>query len=129
MEAVFAEGLRRFDRSGEYAADGSLDLVACLRSKCKLSGGAAAERVGVARQLEQLLATKQAFANGNLGYQHVAVMARTGEHVGAAAVRKAEASLLKAAEALDPGQFVGVAKNFEHQVDAQAMLADANRAH
>ena len=59
LEAVFAEGLRRFDKCGEYAADGALDLVAWLRSKCKLSGGAAAERVGIARQLEQLPATKR----------------------------------------------------------------------
>jgi hypothetical protein len=30
---------------------------------------------------------------------------------------------------MDPGQFVTVAKNFEHQVDAEAALAEANRAH
>src|SRR2546426_6925192 len=56
-------------------------------------------------------------------------MARTAEHVGAAAVRKAEASLLKAAETMDPGQFVGVAKNFEHRVDAAGALAETNRAY
>src|SRR2546425_13101796 len=54
VEAVFADGLRRFDQSGEYAADGAIDLVAWLRSKCKLSGGAAAERLGIPRQLEHL---------------------------------------------------------------------------
>src|SRR2546422_1282354 len=75
VEAVFAEGLRRFDQSGEYAADGAIDLVAWLRSRCKLSGGAAAERLGIARQLQQLPQTRQAFARGELGYQHVAVLA------------------------------------------------------
>ena len=129
LEAVFAEGLRRFDQSGEYAADGAIDLVAWLRSKCKLSGGAAAERVGIARQLEHLPQTEKAFATGELGYQHVAVLARTAEQVGAAAVREAEGSLLALAETMDPGQFTGVAKNFEHRVDAQAALAEANRAH
>jgi hypothetical protein len=64
-----------------------------------------------------------------VGYQHVAVLARTAEHVGVAAVQKAEASLLKAAETMDPGLFTGVAKNFEHRVDAAAALAEANRAH
>src|SRR5438552_14148221 len=129
VEAVFAEGLRRFDQSGEYAADGAVDLVGWLRSKCKLSGGAAAERVGIARQLAHLPQTSQAFATGELGYQHVAVMARTAEHLGAAIVRKAEASLLALAETMDPGQFTGVAKNFEHRIDAQAALTEANRAH
>src|SRR3989454_9822548 len=129
VEAVFAEGLRRFDKSGEYAADGAIDLVAWLRSKCKLSGGAAAERLGIARQLEHLPRTEKAFATGELGYQHVAVLARTADHVGAAVVRKAEASLLALADTMDPGQFTGVAKNFEHRVDAQAALAEANRAY
>src|SRR3989454_2316693 len=128
VEAVFAEGLRRFDQSGEYAADGAIDLVAWLRSKCKLSGGAAAERLGIARQLQHLPQTSKAFATGELGYHHVAVLARTADHVGAGAVRKAEGSLLALADTMDPGQFTGVAKNFEHRVDAQAALAEANRA-
>ena len=63
------------------------------------------------------------------GYQHVAAMARTAEHVGAAAVRQEEANLLKAAQTMDPGRFTAVAKNFEHRVDAAGALAEANRAY
>ena len=128
LEAVFAEGLRRFDQSGEYAADGALDLVAWLRWKCRLSGAAAAERVTISRQLEQLPETQQAFANGELGYHHVSFLARTADHIGAAAVRQAEAKLLKAAGTMDPGRFTGVLKDFEHQVDAAGALAETNRA-
>src|SRR6266699_6221804 len=54
LEAVFASGVRRFDKSGEYKSDGALSLTAWLRWKCKLSGGAAMERVEIARQLEKL---------------------------------------------------------------------------
>src|ERR1700736_575838 len=54
LEAVFAITLRRFDKSRKYAADGALSAVAWLRWKCKLSGGAAAERVTIARQPEKL---------------------------------------------------------------------------
>src|ERR1700693_6622000 len=97
LEAVFASGVRRFDKSGEYAADGALSLIAWLKWKCKLSGGAAAERVEIARQLEKLPKTEAAFASGDLGYQHVALIARTAEHVGAAAVRQEEGRLLPAA--------------------------------
>ena len=129
LEAVFAIGVRRFDKSGEYKADGALSLTAWLRWKCKLSGGAALERVEVARQLEKLPRTEAAFVNGDLGFQHVAVLARTAEHVGAAAVRKDEANLLKAARTMDPGQFTTVAKNFEHRVDAAGALAEANHAY
>src|ERR1700737_1641933 len=129
LEAVFATGVRRFDKSGEYKADGALSLTAWLRWKCKLSGGAALERVEVARQLEKLPKTEAAFANGDLGFQHVAVLARTAEHVGAAAVRKDEANLLEAARHGDPGQFTTVAKNFEHRVDPAGALTEANRAY
>src|SRR5438445_652540 len=89
-EAVFADGVRRFDKSHEYKADGALTVTDWLRWKCKLSGGAAAERVEIAHQLAKLPQTEAAFASGGLGYQHVALMARTAQHVGAAAVRKEE---------------------------------------
>ena len=128
-ESVFADGVRRFDKSGEYKADGALSLTAWLRWKCKLSGGAAMERVEIARQLEKLPQTGAAFANGDVGYQHVAVLARAAEHVGAAVVRKEEGTLLQAAQTMDPGQFTTVAKNFEHRVDAAGALAEANRAY
>src|SRR6202171_6378256 len=129
LEAAFANGVRRFDKSGEYRADGALSVIAWLKWKCKLSGGAAAERLEIAHQLEKLPKTEAAFATGDLGYQHVALIARTANHVSAAAVRKEEASLLQAAQSMDPGQFTGVAKSFEHRVDAEGALNEANRAH
>jgi hypothetical protein len=88
----------------EYAADGAIGPVAWLRWKCRLSAGAAAERLTVARHVDQLPKTEQAFSRGELSYQHVAVLARTAEHVGVKAVRKAEVSLLRAAATHDPGQ-------------------------
>ena len=129
LEAAFATGVRRFDKSGEYAADGALSVTAWLKWKCNLSGGAAAERVEIGKQLERLPKTEEAFARGDLGYQHVAVIARTAEHVGAAAVREEEGNLLKAAQTMDPGRFTTLAKNFEHRVDATSALAEANRAY
>jgi len=129
LEAAFANGVRRFDKSGEYKADGALSVIAWLKWKCKLSGAAATERVGIARQLDQLPQTEAAFARGDLGYEHVAQIARTADHVGAAAVRREEASLVQAAQTRDPGQFTSLAKNFEHRIDAEGALAETNRAH
>jgi hypothetical protein len=129
LEAIFAEGLGRFDKAGDYQADGALSSVAWLKWKCKLSGGAAAERVGIARNIEELPRTQEAFARGDVGYQHVAALARTAENVGAAPVRQHEATLLQAAQTMDPGRFASVAKDFEQRVDAAALLAEANRAY
>ncbi len=129
LEAVFGGGLRRFDRSGDCKADGALSSVAWLRWRCKLSGGAAAERVNMARQLEQLPETRKAFAGGEVGYQHVARLARTAENVGVAAVRQQEGNLLQAARTMDASPFAGVARRFEYQLDQAAALTEANRAH
>ena len=128
LEAAFATGVHRFDKSGEYQAEGALSVTAWLKWKCKLSGGAAAERLEIGKQLEHLPKTEAAFARGDLGYQHVALMARTAENLGAAAVRSEESNLLEAARSMDPGQFTTVVKNFEHRIDAAAALAEANRA-
>jgi hypothetical protein len=129
LEAVFVRGVRRLDKSGKYAADGAVGIVAWLRDKCRLSGGAAAERVTIGRQLEQLPQTQKAFAGGDLGYQHVAVIARAAEHVGSAAIRKEETGLIKAAETMDAGQFTNHAKHVEHRIDAAGALAESNRAY
>src|SRR5438445_6429996 len=127
LEAAFATGVRRFDKSGEYAADGAMSVTAWLKWKCKLSGRAAAERVEIGKQLERLPKTEQAFARGHLGYQHVAVMVRTAENLGAAGVRDEQGNLLKAARSMDPGQFTTVVTSFEHRVDSAAALAETNR--
>src|SRR5438128_10748381 len=73
MEAVFASGLRRFDKSGEYKADGALSAVAWVRERCNLSAGAAAERVSVAGQLETLPKIEKALAKGDVGNPHIAM--------------------------------------------------------
>src|ERR1700680_1496941 len=128
-DSFFADGVRRLDKSGEYRADGALSLTDWLRWKCKLSGGAALERVEIARQLEKLPKTEAAFASGDLGYQHVVLIARAAENVGSGPVQKEEHNLLKAAQTMDPGRFAAVAKGFEHRVDAAAALGEANRAY
>src|SRR5438034_1658093 len=128
-ESLFAAGVRRFDKSGEYKADGALSAVAWVRERCNLSGGAAAERVNIARQLETLPETQKAFASGEIGFQHVALIARAAENVGAAPVQREEGTLLRAAQTMDPGRFAAVAKGFEHRVDAAGALAEANHAY
>jgi hypothetical protein len=129
VEAVSAEATRRFEKSGAYKADGALGIVPWMRVNGKLTGAAAYEHVETARQLGSLPKTEEALARGEIGYQHAVAMARAAEHVGAAAVRRADGKLLEAAQSMDPGAFVTVAKDFEHQVDADAALTEANRAH
>jgi Domain of unknown function (DUF222)/HNH endonuclease len=129
LEAAFAEATRRFEKSGAYKASGALGIVPWLQTNAKLAGNDAAQHVKVARQLEELPRTEEALARGDIGYGHALAMAVTAEHVGTAAVRSAEATLLQSAETMDAGRFVTVTKNFEHQVNADAALTEANWAY
>src|SRR5437868_13823990 len=81
MEGYFADGLRSFDRSGEYGADGALSTTAWLRRKCSLSGGAALEGAEVAPQLSQFPTSQAALARGDIRYQHAPASARSAAHV------------------------------------------------
>jgi hypothetical protein len=127
-EGISADVVRRFEKSGAWAHDGALDMVSWLKSNGKLSGSAAMERVSMARQLEKLPETANAFQRGDLGYQHAAILSRTAEKVGTGAFKKEEASLLEAAQSMDPGRFAGVAKAFEFRVDQAAVGAHARSA-
>ena len=129
LEAASAEAMRRFEKSGAYKADGALGMVPWLQNNAKLAGNDAAQHLKVARRLEELPRTEEALARGEIGYGHALAMAVTAEHVGTAAVRSAEATLLKSAETMDAGRFVTVVKSFEHRVNADASLAEANWAY
>src|ERR1700688_3465550 len=59
MEAVGADATRRFEKAGGYKADGFVGMIPWLRVNGKLSGGAATERVEVARQLNELPRTEE----------------------------------------------------------------------
>ncbi len=90
LEALFAGGLRRFDSVGAFGADGAVTTVSWLRWQCRLSPGAAAERLAVARRLAALPRIEAALANGEIGYQHAAVIAKTAEDIGDEAAQKRE---------------------------------------
>ena len=83
-EAIAADATRRFEKAGGYKADGFVGVIPWLRVNGKLSGSAAAERVEVAHQLQQLPRTEEALARGEIGYQHAVTMARTAQTLGAA---------------------------------------------
>jgi hypothetical protein len=129
LESISSELLQRFDRTREYASEGAPSAVLWLRYRCRITGAAAAQRVGIARSLAELPETAAAFAKADIGYQHVAHIARTAEAVGCAAVRGAEPILVKAAKELGPGQFRLVTWHLRHALDQDGALKEANELH
>src|SRR5437588_10953727 len=129
LEAGFTQAAGRFATNREYAVEGAPSAVSWLKANCRMSAGAAAERLNIARQLDQLPDTGQAFTSGDLGYQHAALIARVASQVGAETVREAEGDLLKMAADFDPNRFSLVTRRLRHVVDPDGALADANRAY
>jgi len=129
LQAAITQATRRFEQSGAFKADGALGMVPWLQANARLAGNEAAQQVKVARHLGELPRTEEALARGEIGYGHAVAMAVTAEHVGVEAVRRAEETLLEAAEGMDAGRFVTAAKHFEHQVNAEAALTEANWAY
>lgn len=127
LECTFAHTLRRFHDAQAFHADGAVSTVSWLRWRCRLSGSAAGDRVGVAHWLDQLPVIDQAFADGTLGYQHVAVVARTADRVGAAEMQKAQPDFVASAKELDPGRYSAGAREFWYLKDPNGVQAEANR--
>ena len=126
LEAQFSRWLFCFDRSRAFAVEGSNSATSWLRSTCRLSGGAAAERVQVARELATLPETKASFDAGEIGYQHAAVIARSAAELGSASMEIAEPALLQAAERLDPGQLRMLSREMRYRLDPAGALAADN---
>ncbi|MDB5067150.1 MAG: endonuclease, partial [Chloroflexi bacterium] len=124
-----ARWLTAFERRRGHLDDGATSMVAWATARCRMSPGAAAEMVCTARQLEDLPATARALREGEIGYPHASVIARTAGDVGAGVVREAEADLLTRARSFDVREFACLMRRFRECVDPDGALRDANRDH
>ncbi|HYL71358.1 MAG TPA: DUF222 domain-containing protein, partial [Candidatus Dormibacteraeota bacterium] len=133
MRARFDSELSRrvgdFDQREGYRADGSLDTASWLRINCRLSPGAAADHVRVARASRANVELRTALARGDISHHHAAVIARAGQDVGAEAAREISPKLLSLAPHLDPSALRVVAKQEQARVQPESLLQASNREH
>jgi hypothetical protein len=123
VERLQADALRRLafvDASGAWAHEGSLSTQAWLRRHCRMAPGAAAERVRVARRLEELPEARDAFRSGDIGYAHVRLIAEAVNTSERCRDKGAEAEpiLVEAARELDPSRLRRAVEHWRHIVDA-----------
>ncbi|MDQ6743045.1 MAG: 13E12 repeat family protein, partial [Candidatus Dormibacteraeota bacterium] len=123
QRSIFSTQLRDFDRSAGYAPSGALSAAAWLRWECRLAPSAAAEQVRVARALPQLPETAQTFAQGQICFQHAALISRSAEEVGLAVVQEAQPALLEAARRLDPHRLRLVTRHLRYCLDPEGAQA------
>jgi hypothetical protein len=75
-EALWLERLARFDREGQWAADGQLSAVSWLVWRANMARSTAFDKVRVARELERRPIVAQAFRAGGLSYSAVRALTR-----------------------------------------------------
>jgi hypothetical protein len=129
IDAQIQRRLPRFEKGEGYTADGCLTAKAWLRWNCHLSFAAASGRVEVARQLQSLELTGQALAEGDISYEHAALIARTSERLGEKFEGPAEAILVELARKEDPAILRRAIFHLRHCVEPDGVLEDANQEH
>ena len=117
LELEFSELAAAFKQSRMWDSRGANSAVDWLRFECDLTSSAAADRVAVGERASEMPATVWAMRNGDIGFAHVAVMARTAEAVGEAFD---EQRLLDVARENSPGRFHYKCLHFRHTIDAEA---------
>ena len=78
----FAKVAAAFAATDEYDEQGFDSPISWIKANCHLSGGAAADRVCVGEQLENLGESRMALGMGEIGFAHFALIAKTAAAVG-----------------------------------------------
>jgi len=79
LELRFSQTASEFADTKAWEDWGSVSPIQWIRHECKMAGGAAADRVCVGEQLARLPLSSQAVADGDIGFGHLAVIARTAD--------------------------------------------------
>jgi len=129
VQAESARRLRHFDRGRGYTASGALSAASWLHWQCRVSGAVAFQRLNLARRLEKLPGTAQAFSQGSISERHAALIAMTSEHCGTGWGEAAESSLVAKARNGDPFELRNACLRMRHRLEPEGVLREAKDLH
>jgi Domain of unknown function (DUF222)/HNH endonuclease len=121
QEVAFAREAAEFATSDAWDEDGSVSAIDWLRFKCHMNAGAAANAIAVGEMLEQLPESHQAVVDGEIGFAHLATMARTAV---ALQERFDEGVLVEKAKENSPGKFFYICHHARHAADPKTYAAE-----
>ncbi len=111
LSIEFARQAAAFAASGEYENEGFTTAINRLRFNCHMSSGAAANCVCMGENLERLADSVDKVYNSEMGYAHLAVLARAAADVGEAFN---ENDLLAQAVESSPGKLHYLCRHYRH---------------
>ena len=110
-----------FARTDHWDDEGSNTAIDWIRFNCNLTEKAAGDRIAVGSRQAEIAASVKAMESGEIGFSHLAVMARTSIATGP---RFDEGRLLELARKVSPGKFYYESLHYRHSVDAKAYAAE-----
>jgi hypothetical protein len=120
QEAQWLRRIAEIDRRRLWQADGSLSMQAWLRRHCRLSPGAARERLLVARRLnDELPETTSALEAGDISYSHARAIATATTDLRRGRVREIEPILVDVAREHDPTELSRAVAVWREAADAR----------
>src|ERR1700693_1242035 len=82
QELAFCLAAAEFAATDFWDEDGSVSPIDWIRINCHMTGPSAADRVAVGKVVAELGQTVEALVDGQVGFAHLTVMARTADAVG-----------------------------------------------
>jgi hypothetical protein len=115
QHALFVARLAaEFAKRNKYDDDGFVSAIDWMRFNGHVTSGAASNSVAVGEAMHRMPESIESMAEGQIGYAHVTVMARTAEALGE---RFDESVLIKKARESSPGKFHYICTHYRHAAD------------
>src|ERR1700676_4699593 len=121
QEIAFARDAAEFAAGNAWDEDGSVSPIDWLRFNCHMNAGAADNAIAVGESLERLPESHQAVVDGEIGFAHLATMARTAD---ALDDRFDERLLVDKAKENSPGKFFYICHHARHAADPKQYAAE-----
>jgi Domain of unknown function (DUF222)/HNH endonuclease len=130
LELEFAEAAARFSKTQEYEEQGSVSPIDWIRHHCKMSSSAVWGSVAVGDHLADLPRSVGAVESGEIGYAHLALMARTADALqgSSTAAPFEETELLEKAREYSVGRLWHFCHHLRHALDPEGFTAEQKRA-
>jgi len=119
MQLIFAKEASEFAATNDYQKDGSVSPIDWIRIHCHLTGPQAANYVAAGAHVEEMPKTVEAIVEGEVGFGHLVVMARTADALAASPTARTfdEERLLAKARENSVGKFHHLCRHLRHAAD------------
>jgi hypothetical protein len=121
-----SEAASAFAETDEYDHQGSVSPMHWMRMNCHMTGGAASDRIAVGDQLRNVPESHQSLIEGEIGFAHLAHIARTAIAIEQTGTNKPfdETPLLDKARDLSVGRFIDFCHHMRHAADPEGYAAE-----